>query len=439
MPSRLHDYCDGITRRDLLQAGLAGLIGLSMPELLRLRAQAASTSSGSSRDRAVIFLEMAGGPAQHETYDPKPLAPREYRGNFQPIATSLSGESFCELMPEQAKIADKLAVLRAVHHDSASHQTSSHLVQTGYYLRNRINAENEMPCVGAITARVRGANAEGLPAFVSLPNEMRYGRAAWLGSGYNPFTTGKNANDKKYAVPNLTLLKGLTPERLQDREALLAGFDGAQRTFDRNGTAEAIDDFTREAFQIVTGEGARRAFDIKDEKKGTRKRYGDSAVGQNMLLARRLVESGVSFVTVRVAGWDDHVNLPKRIVPRAPEFDRAVAALITDLHERGIAERTLVVAMGEFGRTPRVNKTSGRDHWGRVMSVMLAGGGLRTGQIVGSTDKQGAVPVNASYRPENVLAMIYRHLGIDPTQTFEDHTGRPRYILEESELIGELV
>ncbi|MHC4877097.1 MAG: DUF1501 domain-containing protein [Planctomycetota bacterium] len=436
---RTFDFCDGVSRRSILQAGLGGLIGLSLPELLRLRAQAGEV--GSPSDTAVIYLELAGGPTQHETYDPKPLAPAEYRGPMNAISTCLPGVQFSELMTEQAKVADRLAVIRSIWHDSGSHGTSSHMTQSGYYLRDRQNRENEMPSIGSLTARIRGANADGMPAFVSIPSSMRFGRAAWLGKGYNPFETGKNADDKNFQVPNLTLMRGLTDERLTDRRALLAGFDESQRIIDNRGAAEATDDFTRQAFEMVTGNAARQAFAIDEESDEVRNHYGRNAIGQNVLLARRLVERGVTFVTVRcnsLGSWDDHNGVEKRMRAKGPGYDQAVAALVSDLYESGLYKKVMVVAMGEFGRTPRVNKNAGRDHWGQVMSVVLSGGDLKVGQVIGSSDGKGAVPVDQPYRPENVLAVLYRHLGIDPQTTFFDNAGRPRYVLERREMIPEL-
>lgn len=435
------DFCDGVTRRSVVQAGLTGIVGLSLPDLLRL--QAVASESGSTRDdTAVIYLELAGGPTQHETYDPKPEAPKEYRGPFQSIDTNVPGAQFSELMVEQAKLMDKLAVIHSIHHNSGSHGTSSHLTQTGYYLRDRQNRDNDMPCIGSVTARLRGPNASEMPAFVSIPRTMRYGRASWLGKSFNPFETVRSGNDKKFQVPNLGLLKGFTAERLQDRRKLLAGLDATRKTIDNHGVAEAMDRFTRKAFEMVTGDAARTAFDLSQESDATRSMYGLTAMGQNTLLARRLVERGVTFVSVRMntaGSWDDHGNIVKRMNQKGPAYDRAVAALVRDLYDRGLDRKILVVAMGEFGRTPRINKNAGRDHWGRLMSVVLSGGGLPVGQVIGSSDRIGSVPKERPYRPENVLAVLYRHLGIDPAHTFVDHSGRPRYLLEKRELIAELV
>ena len=432
--------CDGVSRRSLLQAGLGGLIGLSLPELLRLRAQAAEGNAAS--DTAVIYLELAGGPTQHETYDPKPLAPAEYRGPLNAVSTCLPGVQFSQYMTEQAKVADKLAVIRSIWHDSGSHGTSAHMTQSGYYLRDRQNRENEMPSIGSLTARIRGANADGMPAFVSIPTSMRFGRAGWLGKGFNPFETARNADDKNFTVPNLTLVSGLSDERLTDRRALLSGFDEARTIVDNRGVTEATDDFTRQAFEMVTGDAARKAFAIEEETDGTRDRYGRNSIGQNVLLARRLVERGVTFVTVRcnsLGSWDDHNGIAKRMQDKGPGYDQAVAALVSDLYETGLYKKVMVVAMGEFGRTPRINKSAGRDHWGQVMSVVMSGGDLKVGQVIGASDSQGAVPTEQPYRPEHVLATLYRHLGIDPQTTFFDNAGRPRYVLERRELIPELV
>lgn len=439
-PLSNRDFCDGVSRRSAIQAGLGGLVGLSLADVLRLQAQSAETG-GTRRNTALIYLELAGGPAQHETYDPKPLAPVEYRGPLAAIDSAVPGVQFCEVMAEQARIADKLVIIRSITHDSSSHETSSHLTQTGYYLRNPQRSDNDMPCTGSIAAKVRGPNRYGMPAFVSIPTRMRFGRPAWLGNGYHPLETNRNASDPKFSVPNLELLDGVTTDRLKDRSSLLAGFDTARRLYDDGGLAAAMDEFGRQAFEMVTTDDARAAFDIQQEDEATRERYGRTDFGQNMLLARRLVERGVTFVSVRIAtpSWDDHSDIKGRILQKAPAFDRGVAALVSDLHERGLERQVMVVAMGEFGRTPRVNNSAGRDHWGRLMSVMLAGGGLPAGQVIGASDSKGISVVQQPYRPENVIATMYRHLGIDPSLTFVDSTGRPRYILERREPIAELV
>lgn len=435
--SRSRPLSEGVSRRSLLHTGLAGMLGLSLPDLLRLQANGAE--AGRKREASVIFIELAGGPTQHETYDPKPNAPLEYRGPLAAIETSLPGEYFSELMVQQAKVADKLAVIRSITHDSGSHSTSAHLTQTGYYLRSPQNRENEMPSAGSITARLRGSSESGVPAYVSIPNSTRFGRAAWMSRAYNPFETVNNGDVDNFQVPNLTLNQGLTGNRLDDRRTLLTAFDASRKQVDNQGVADAMDQFTRQAFELVTGPAARKAFNLASEDPRIRAKYGLNATGQNLLLARRLVEHGVPFVTVRVNGWDDHGKIAQAMKAKGPAYDQGVAALVEDLYSRGLDKQVLMVCIGEFGRTPRVNASAGRDHWGQVMSVVMSGGGLRTGQIIGSSDRHGATPLTRPYRPENVLAMIYRHLEIDTTASFTDNSGRPRFVLERRELITELI
>jgi hypothetical protein len=421
----------------LLKAGALGAIGLSLSDVLRLRAGAESAGRP-NHQTSVIFVELAGGPTQFETYDPKPNSPIEYRGEFDVAQTNVPGVHFCELMAEQAKIADKLAIVRSIHHRHNSHDPSSHLSQTGYYKTGKKGGPNQSPCFGSVIAKIRGPNNPSLPGYVAVPSIMRNGQAAYLGQAFNPFETISDPNDPKFNVRNLQLEKNLSLERLNDRRQLLTTLDTRQRLADLDGAAAAVDAFSRQAFDLVHGSRAREAFDIGRESAAVRDRYGRNTVGQSMLLARRLVEAGVTCVTVRCTGWDDHNKIAKGLKGRAPQYDLGVATLVQDLYDRGLQRDVLVVAMGEFGRTPRINKNAGRDHWGSLMSVLLAGGDLEP-RVVGASNPKGEVPIDALYRPENVLAMIYRHLGIDPAHTFSDPSGRPRYVLDEREVIRELV
>lgn len=431
-------FCDGLARRSVLSAGFLGIAGLTLPDVLRL--QSASGAGGVDDKTAVIFVELAGGPSQFETYDPKPQAPAEYRGEFDVVSTNVPGVMFSELMVKQSRLMDKLSIVRSVHHRSNSHDPSSHLSQTGYYKRGEKggqSAADTMPCFGSVVARVRGPNATGLPAYVAVPTVMRNGRPSYLGTAYSPFETVSDPNQPDFQVENLAPVPGLTEVRFGDRRGLLTALDRQRRIHDLQGSSVAVDKFREQSLELVTGTRARAAFNIEAEADSIRDAYGRNTTGQNLLLARRLVESGVTCVTVRVTGWDDHGKLAKGLKQRGPAYDQGLAALVDDLYDRGLNENVLVVAMGEFGRTPRYNHMAGRDHWGAVMSVLLAGGGLQPG-IVGASNRKGEVPVEAPYRPENVLAMIYRHLGIDPQMTFNDFSGRPRYLLEERRLISEL-
>lgn len=424
------------SRRAFLKLGMTGL---ALPSVLRLRAAAGA----SSRRTAVIFVMQGGGPSQHETYDPKPDAPAEYRGQFQSISTSVPGVRFCELLPRQARLMHDLAIVRSVHHREASH-IAMHLVECGYYLQSITNARNgEMPAVGCVAAKVRGGGQGGLPGFVSLPRPGAYCGPAHLGAQYAPFLINDEPHLADFKVANLALGNGLTPELLKDREALLRSLDQVPRALDDLETANAIDAFQTQALELLTGERARQAFDIAQEPERLRQRYGQTDFGQRMLLARRLVEAEVPFVAVRIRpgggdDWDDHVDLPKRLGRRAPIYDQGMAALIEDLRDRGLQRDVLVVAMGEFGRTPKVNAQAGRDHWPAVSSVLLAGGSYRMGQVIGASDARGGAVTQAPYPPQSVLGMVYRHLGIDPAMTFPDFSGRPRHVLEEREPITEL-
>lgn len=436
--------CDGVNRRSFLQAGALGLGGLSLADVLSLQSQAATATSTpggakpSGSRKAVIFVELAGGPSHHETYDPKPSAPIEFRGPLDAVATNVPGVHLSEFMRDQARLLNKLAIVRSVRHGSNSHDPSSHLTQTGYLKRGQKAGLNEMPCFGAVAAKLHGANQPGLPAYVSMPRIMRNGGASYLGTAYNPFETITDPGKKNFSVRNLSIAKDLSVERLEDRRTLLTALDTQRRLNDLEGSSEAIDDFTRQALEMVTGPQAQAAFDITREDEKLREKYGMTEVGQSLLLARRLVESGVTCVTVRFAGWDNHQKIAKAMQDRGPMYDKAMAALVRDLFARKLDRDVLLVAMGEFGRTPRVNKNAGRDHWGSAMSVLMAGGGLKAG-IVGATNSKGEVPVASPYSPENVLAMIYRHLEIDPALTFTDLAGRPRHILEDRGLISELI
>jgi hypothetical protein len=430
--------CDGIDRRNALRIGTLALGGLTLPDLLRHRA-AAAEGGEPVRKTSVIFVELAGGPTQFETYDPKPSSPQEYRGPFGVVATNVPGVHLSELMVRQAEIMDKLAIIRSIHHDSSSHGTSSHLTQTGYYLRNRQNRDNEMPCIGSVASRIRGANTQGLPSFVSLQRGMRFGNAAYIGRAYNPFVVTSDPSRSNFAVGNLGLAKGMANTRLTDRRSLLIQVDRGRRILDTKGVAESIDKFTSDAFDMVLGGKAQAAFDIAAEPQPAREKYGMNRTGQEFLLARRLIEAGVTFVTIRVGSWDDHNKIADRMISKGPAYDQALAALVNDLHERGMDRDVLVVSMGEFGRTPRINKNAGRDHWGRLMSVLMAGGGLRVGQVIGSSSPKGEEPKDNPYRPENVLATVYRHLGIAPETTIDDLSGRPRFLLEDRKLIRELI
>jgi hypothetical protein len=321
-----------------------------------------------------------------------------------------------------------------------------HVVETGYFLRNSANAlAGEMPSIGSVVARVRGDGTVSLPGFVALPRHFAYCSPGYLGGRYAPFNVNSDPNTDDFRVANLALRTGLTPGLLQDRRMLLRSFDSVPRVLDHHDSAQAMTAFQSQALDLLTGTRARLAFDLGQEPVSVRDGYGRTDFGQRLLLARRLVEAGVPFVMIRnrpgdkLSDWDDHKGLARQMQLRAPGFDQAIAALIEDLRQRGLTRQVLVVAMGEFGRTPKVNAAGGRDHWPAVASVLLAGGNYRMGQIVGASDSRGATVQHAPYPPQSVLMMVYHHLGIDPAMTFPDLTGRPRHILEVRRPIRELL
>lgn len=435
--------CDGISRRSVLKIGALGLGGLALPDLLRLRA--AQTEAGKApADTAVILIWCDGGPSQFETYDPKPEAPSEYRGPWQAIQTKLSGVHFGELLPRQAQLADKLAIIRSCAHKESGHGSAVKNLNTGYPHPPGTNEGTFLyPSAGSIVARVREGRRRNLPHYVCVPTagvfKGEIGGGAYLGTAYDPFAANPADGPKALQVPG-----ELTAERLQNRKALLTSLDRLRRDADASGMMEGMDTFTRQAFEMVTGQAAREALDLSRESARTRTQYGSTierghSWGQSMLLARRLVEAGVSFVTVGCGGWDDHGQaLSKDLPRRAPIYDAAVAALIEDLHERGLDKKVAVVIWGEFGRTPRINK-GGRDHWPSSMSVLLAGGGLKMGQVIGSTNEKGERPRDRPLHPNDVWATLYKQMGIDHTQAFVNPQGRPIPILPHGAPIAELV
>jgi hypothetical protein len=451
-------FCDRQSRRDFLRIGALGG-ALTLPGLLRLRAKAATTSP--SR-KSVILVCLNGGPSHIDMYDLKPNAPAEIRGEFSPIATSVPGFDISELMPLQAKIADKLALVRSAQWplDDGHHL---HLVFSGY-------PKSEMrPSFGSIVSRVHSQQGQKgpLPPYVSMaqfpthPVLVGHESPTYLGTAHRPFVpyesgdlvqgqvnyTGPGAGE----VKNLELTAGVTRDRLATRSSLLAGLDNLRREVDSSGEMAGMDAFTLRALDMISSRQVREAFDLSRESKETHARYGGDFLcpndpdrrrcweGSKFLLARRLVEAGVPVVTLAVGVWDTHSEHFTYQRDYVPALDRSLHALITDLHERGLDQDVAVVVCGEMGRTPRINKTAGRDHWPSAGFAVFSGGGLRMGQVIGATDAQGHRPATRPYTPQNILATIYHVLGIDPGLTFPDHAGRPRYLLDDQDPIAELV
>jgi len=423
------------SRRSFLQVGALAVGGLTLPGLLRARA-----ARPAANKKSVILIWQAGGPSHIDMYDLKPNAPAEVRGEFKPIPTNVTGIQIGEHLPLQAKVFDKLSVVRSAYHTNAGHGMGSQWMQTGYQATIEVN-DNIYPSTGSVVAKMRGPNDPGLPAYVNVPRQAPFGKAAYLGASFNPFSPDSNPNEAGYQVKNLKLPGRVDPARLDRRKQLLQDLDTIRRDIDTKGDLEGLDTFYRDGLEMVTNAKAQTAFDVNKEPVKLRDRYGRNDLGQSCLLARRLVESGVTFVTVQAGGgWDTHGNnfteLKRRLLP---QFDMAVAALVEDLHDRGLQNDVLVMAMGEFGRTPKINGGAGRDHWPGAMSVLYAGGGLKMGQAIGTTNALAEYPTSKPYTPGCVLSTMYHVLGIDHKHAFFDHAQRPLPILSEGDPIKELI
>lgn len=445
-------YCDGRSRRSFLQVGMAGMGMLSLPQLLRAK----EAAGNAQKDTSVILIWLDGGPSHHDTYDPKPDAPRDYAGIWRPVATSVPGIQFSEMFPLQARMADRFSIVRSVHHNTGDHFTGGHWMLTGRGGVSGGMKDGRYPFFGGIATKVTGPRQPGMPASVAIPYAMSIGlRPGYFGGNYlgvqhDPFQTEGDPNSAKFQVKNLTLPAKFTVDRLQDRRALQTQFDQLQRNCDQSGMVTAMDRFDAQAFDLVAGSKARAAFDIATEDDAVRERYGRNSWGQSALLARRLVEAGTTFVTCHFGGWDSHWNHQGTMERHLPKVDMAVSGLFTDLEERGLLDKVLVVVMGEFSRTPKMNNggnggpplskgTPGRDHWGNAMSVMMGGGGIRGGQVVGSTNRLGEVPHERPLRPGDIHHTIFHVLGVNPELNFENHAGRPIPAIDHGEVIRELV
>lgn len=429
--------CDGVSRRGFLRVGALALGGLSLANWAQQKSLGAE---GQRPKKAVIQVWLAGGPSHIDMYDLKPGAPLEYRGEFRPIPTNVSGIEISEHLPKQARVMDKLAIVRSAFHTNAGHGMGSQWMLTGWQPTIEVN-NNIYPACGSVVSKLKGANSDGLPAYVNLPNNLGLGKAAYLGASHNPFAPQDDPNRDGFQVRNLKLNGRMDATRLDNRRSLLTKVDSIRRDLDTAGEMAELDRFYREGLDMVVSEQALRAFDMSKEDPNLRDRYGRNDLGQSCLLARRLVESGVSYVTIQAGGgWDTHGdNFNQLKTNLLPKYDAAVAALVQDLADRGLANDVLVMAFGEFGRTPRINGGAGRDHWPGAMSVLFAGGGLKMGQTIGETDTKAEYPISKPYSPGCVLSTMYHAIGVDYRHVFFDQARRPLPVLNEGRPIAELV
>jgi hypothetical protein len=437
----LYTNCAGVSRRDCLQLGLTTLLGGGLATALRARA--ASGGNPVAQAKACILIWQDGGPTHYETFDPKPAAPAEIRGEFKPIATKVAGVQFSEHLTKLAGIADKLAIVRSIRHNQGNHGAGNHYMMTGAPPRIPVGCGAFVsfhPSLGSVVAHEKGAPA-GLPAYFSMPSMSRSGGPNFLGAKYAPFVVSEDPNNKNFRVRDVALPRGLTGERFEGRSELRDEVDRFQRILDKaaGDPAAALDENYRQAHDLMNSKEAQAAFDIGRESDKVRESFGRNAFGQRALLARRLVEAGVPFVTLTDGGWDHHRDLFNSLKKRLPTWDQTVSALINDLDQRGLLKTTLVIALGEFGRTPKINKDAGRDHWANAMSVLIAGGGTPGGRVVGATDAKGYAAVERVLSPENFASTVYAKLGIDPGKMIYAPNGRPSHLVSDPTPIKELM
>ena len=453
--------CGGpVSRRSFLTMGTLGIAGLSLGDVMRLRASEGRTGPP---DTSVIFIWLAGGPPHLDMYDKKPDSPDEYRGPFRPIRTNVPGIDVCELMPSHARCADKYSLIRSITHTFSDHGGGSKRVMTGRIPATPTETVNDAPAVCTIVSKMREHIDIGLPNVISGADEGRtnvdtYAQgSAYLSRRYTPFMVGGDPSRSNFQVRNIGLDQEMAT-RLDDRYRLLNGVDGLRRQLESNRAMAAMDANYQRAYSMMTSPEARLAFDLSREPRHVRDRYGMHAWGQRALMARRLVESGCSFVTMVMENphingcfnnWDTHaVNFDNfnDMRLRLPRYDQAITALVEDLHARGLTEKVMLVVTGEFGRSPRISRSEGprglrlgREHWPQSMSVLVAGGGMRHGQVVGSTNALGTHPHNNPLTPNDMWATVYRHLDIDTHATVLDQQNRPIHILPFGEPIRELI
>jgi hypothetical protein len=424
--------CDGVTRRDFFKMGSVGLLGLTLPELLQAQAEAATPKGGKAK--AVILMWMGGGPSHIDTWDPKPEAPQDWRGEFKAISAKGAEFQVAEHLPKMAAIGDKYSIIRSVTHPEGAHERGTTYMLTGY----RQIPGFEYPGFGSVVAKEKGWQ-KNMPPYVAVPGVVGEAGPGYLGADGSPFSAG-DPGAGNYQVRDIVLPDSVSNDRLARRREFLASADSIVRTGRADDPITGADNFYSKAYDLITSPGTKKAFDLRQEPDELRNRYGRNSLGQGLLLARRLIENGVRFVTVSRGGWDMHGGIFNALRnQRLPELDGAFSTLLTDLSDRGMLEETMVVWMGEFGRTPKVNMTGGRDHWPKVSSVVMAGGGLKGGVAVGKSNAKAEEPADRPIKPEDVAFTMFEGLGIDPAKIYHTPTGRPIRIAQDGAAMKELL
>lgn len=444
-PSVTHNKSAGdLNRRQMLRLGGTGLLrGLSLPALLQLQTQAATARP--FKARACIFLMLEGGPSHIDMWDLKPAAPAEIRGPFKPISTVVPGTQISELLPLCANVADKFTILRSHSHKDNAHQTGRHWVLTGYppsFADGQAKGVpfNELyPSLGSIVSRELGPGGN-VPPYVEMPNPLGPGGPGFYGARYAPFTIDNDPVETDFKVRDLEVPDSVTLERFERRQRLLAGAERLGAGTQATGRAKTLGTYYEQAFDLVNSPQARAAFHLQSESPAVRERYGYSSIGQCALLARRLVEAGCRFIGIDHGSWDTHFdNFTSHEKSLVPPTDRALSALLSDLDERGMLDETLVVMMGEMGRTPRINKDAGRDHWSQCQTVILAGGGIRRGAVIGASDDTASFPITQPYGIHDLLRTIFLLMGINPDKVYETPLGRPVPLVNGGQRIDEIL
>ncbi len=435
-------FCDGLTRRDALRLGTASLFGstISLPELLR-----AADTNKPTKDVSLIYIFLHGGQSHIDTFDLKPDAPAEFRGDFSPMKTKIPGLLLCDQLPKVAREVDRFSLVRSFRHHNSDHGAADHYILTGYFPTAGFNASvtpnNQRPSVGSVISKKLGPKGS-VPAYVALPKLHPSGGSAYLGANHSPFVIDADPSAPNFSVPDLIPPPAIASDRLDDRRKLLEQVDRFHRSAEAtaNTHAGAIATFRDKAFDLMTSQQAKKAFDIHAEPEKLRDEYGRHSLGQSCVMARRLVEAGVRCVTIDHSNWDTHDgNFAVLKNTLLPMYDSAISTLFRDLSDRGMLETTLVVVTGEFGRTPRINKNAGRDHWGPAFTVLLGGGGIKGGVALGKTDARAERPASDPYGPEDLFATTYSLMGIDPKSEFHTPDGRPVALVNNGKVMAELL
>lgn len=425
------------SRREFLYVGLVGTLGLSLSNLLRLQANATAAKAAGKEGvaKSIINIYLPGGMSAQESFDPKMLAPIEYRGPLGTVKTKIDGVHFSEFMKETAKVADKITVVRSMTHGEADHDRGTHNMFTGY----RPSPAVQYPSIGSVVSHELGSRND-LPPYVCIPSMPNtFAGTGYLGSAFGPFSLGGDPANKNFKVRDLTLPGGVDEKRFAQRREMREAVDAHFSALEKSDALEGMDSFYQRAYSMVSSEKARAAFSMNDEPDKLKEDYGQNTAGQRMLLARRLVEAGVRFVSLTYGGWDHHDNIKNAITGQMPNFDKALAALIRDLDQRGMLDSTMVLVTTEFGRTPKINGTAGRDHWPRVFNVVMAGGGIKRGNVHGASDPTGGEPDSDPLTVEDFAATVYHQLGINHEKDLLAPGNRPLKIVKDGEVVKELL